>query len=129
MKCTGADTRTGWLAVRGPKKGLTYLGVLMNTSGESMSVKLNIDSQFFGRDKDASRDVRIEVNGSTVGECLGQYFSTKPDIIRDFFDKSGQLEKTTYLFINKTPVFTGQLEREVKEGDELTFLYAPLFRC
>jgi molybdopterin converting factor small subunit len=94
-----------------------------------MSVKLNIDSQFFGLEKDSSRDVRIEMDGRTVGECLGQYFSTNPDLKKDFFDKSGQLEKTTYLFINKMPVFAGQLEKELKDGDELMFLYAPQWRC
>jgi molybdopterin converting factor small subunit len=94
-----------------------------------MSVKLNIDSQFFGRDKDTARDVRIDVNGRTVGECLGKYFATRPQLTRDFFDKSGQLEKTTYLYVNKTPVFAGHLEREVKDGDELMFLYAPQWRC
>lgn len=94
-----------------------------------MSVKLNIDSQFFGREKDASRDVRLEVDGRTVGECLKLYFSTKPELTRGFFDKSGQLEKTTYIYINKTPVFTEQLERKVNDGDELMFLYAPQWRC
>jgi molybdopterin converting factor small subunit len=109
----------------------TYLPGRVNeyVRRKNMSVKLNIDSQFFGRDKDASRDVRIEVSGRTVGECLGQYLLTKPDIIRDFFDKSGQLEKTTYLYINKRPVFADKLERELKDGDELMFLYAPQWRC
>ena len=94
-----------------------------------MSIKLNIDSQFISQDKDSSKDVRLESSGHTVGECLGQYLSTKPDLKRDFFDQSGKLEKTTYIYINKTPVFSSQLERETKDGDEVTIMYAPQWRC
>ena len=40
------------------------------------------------------------------------------------FDKSGELEKTTYVMINQVPIFGDKLTRALKEGDEVTFLYA-----
>ena len=89
-----------------------------------MSIKLNIDSQFFSREKDPSKDIRMEVADGTVEECLGQYLATKPHFEKEFFDKTGQLEKSTYVYINRVPIFTDKLEHRLKDGDELMFIYA-----
>lgn len=71
----------------------------------------------------------MDVNGLTLGECLAQYLSTKPDLKKDFFDKNGKLEKTTYIFINQVPIFSNQLERETRDGDEVKILFVPQWRC
>ena len=89
-----------------------------------MSIKVNIDSQFISQQKDSSKDVKLEVSGRTIGDCLGEFLSTKPELKREFFDKSGELEKTTYVMINQVPIFGDKLTRALKEGDEVTFLYA-----
>ncbi len=89
-----------------------------------MSIKLNIDSQFISKDKNPSMDVKMEVSGRTVGDCLQKFLATKPEIKRDFFAESGELEKSTYIMVNQVPVFGDKLSRAIKEGDEITFLYA-----
>ncbi len=89
-----------------------------------MSIKVNIDSQFVSKEKDASKDIKLEVSGQTIRDCIGNFLSTKPELKRDFFDKSGDLEKTTYVMINNVPVFGDKLTRTLNDGDEVTFLYA-----
>ena len=89
-----------------------------------MSIKLNIDSQFFSREKDPEKDFREVVAANTVGDCLEQYLATGPHIERAFFDKDGQLEKSTYVYVNKVPIFAEKLKHELKDGDEVIFMYA-----
>ena len=90
-----------------------------------MSIKLNIDAQFLGTEKASLEGIYFDVNGKTVGECLGQFLNSKPVLKMDFFDKTGNLSPTIFVFINKAPVISGQLEREVKDGDEVRIMYAP----
>ena len=89
-----------------------------------MSIKVNIDSQFISKEKDASKDVKLEVSGQTIADCLGKFLSTKPELKRELFDKTGELDKTTYVMINNVPVFGDKLTRTLNDGDEVTFLYA-----
>ncbi len=89
-----------------------------------MSIKVNIDSQFISKEKDASKDIKFEVSGQTIGDCIQKFLSTKPELKRELFDKNGELDKTTYVMINNVPIFGDKASRTVKEGDEVTFLYA-----
>ena len=89
-----------------------------------MSIKVNIDSQFISKDKDASRDVKLELSAQTIGDCLGKFLLSKPDLKREFFAKTGELDKTTYVMVNQVPIFGDKLTRTLNDGDEVTFLYA-----
>jgi hypothetical protein len=94
-----------------------------------MSVKLNIDAQFIGTEKQNPEGIYLEVKGKTVGECLGQYLDSKPLLTIDFFDKAGKLGPTTFVFVNRAPLISGQLDREVKDGDEVKIIYSPMRGC
>jgi hypothetical protein len=65
-----------------------------------MIVNLSIDAVFLGFEDDNHDGIRFKANGNTVDDCLNQYLATKPEVKRDFFDKTGKLDITTYVFIN-----------------------------
>ena len=94
-----------------------------------MIVNLSIDAKFLGAEDDNHDDIRFEANGETVGDCLNQYLATKPELKRDFFDKTCKLDITTYVFINKVPVISDHLSKEVKNGDEVRILFAQMHGC
>ncbi len=94
-----------------------------------MSVYLSIDAKFLGIEESDHEDFKLEVNGKTVGDCLSQYLESKPAIKKDFFDQNGKLNTTTYVFINKNPIISDHLEKEVHDGDQLRFMYAEMHGC
>jgi len=80
-----------------------------------MSVKLNVDSRFWGDMSDVARV--FEVEGKTVRECLEQLVKKEPSISSAIFDKSGELTAVCFISINMIGLLMRRLETEVKEGD------------
>ena len=82
-----------------------------------MSVKVNIfypHLQQFTNNQDV-----VEVNGSTVGECLDHLVSQFPGIEKGLFNGHGQLLNYVYFCINGEAAYPTDLAMPVKDGDEL----------
>lgn len=83
-----------------------------------MSVKVNIPyphlQQFTG-----NRDV-VEVNGSTVGECLDHLVKQFPGIEKGIFGEHSKLLSYVMVFINKEYTSPAELDKPLNDGDELT---------
>jgi hypothetical protein len=94
-----------------------------------MSINLNIDAKFLGKEETNPEDIKLEVSGATVGDCLKEYLATKPDLKKDFFSPNGNLNTTTYVFINKNPLISDHLLAKVKPGDEVRFMYYEMHGC
>jgi molybdopterin converting factor small subunit len=83
-----------------------------------MSVKVNIyypHLQQFTDNQEA-----VKVNGSTVGECLSDLVKQFPGIENGVFDEHGQVLDYVYFFINGKSAYPTDLNKSVKDGDELT---------
>lgn len=63
----------------------------------------------------------VNVDGSTVGECLGHLVKQFPGIEKGIFDEHGQLLNYVYFFINGKGTYPTDLAHPLKDGDELTF--------
>lgn len=90
-----------------------------------MSVKMKMPGVIFSKCA-GSRGV-IEVNGSTVGECLENLVTRFPEIEQRLFPESDKLRfSEAHIFINGDILYPKDLDRPVRDGDEL-FLLAPFF--
>jgi hypothetical protein len=94
-----------------------------------MSVKLTVDAYYLGTENENPEGIIVEVNGKTVGECLNRYIATRPNLKAGFFDRDGALDTNTFIFINKIPIISNQLMREVKDGDEIRVKYNRMHGC
>ena len=94
-----------------------------------MSIKLNIDAQFLGKERESPEGITFEARGKTVGDCLGQYLATGPNLKKDFFDKFGELDTNIYVFVNTQALISEHLQKEVKDGDEVKIMYAQMHGC
>ena len=64
----------------------------------------------------------VEVNGSTVGECLNQLTDQFPGLIDELFDKDRTVLYFIDIYINGETSYPEELTKPVKDGDELTIL-------
>ena len=85
-----------------------------------MSIKIAIPSylQSFTSNLEA-----VEVNGSTIGGCLGYLVKQFPGIEKMLFDKNGKLLSYVGIYINGEDTYPDELAKPVKDGDELYILY------
>jgi len=81
-----------------------------------MSVKINIPS-YMKSSTDGNKVV--EVNGSTVGECLNHLVKQFPRIKKQLFSKEGNLFENITISINGESAYPEQLAKPVKDDDEL----------
>lgn len=61
----------------------------------------------------------VEVNGSTVGECLDDLVRQHPRIKERLFDKFGRISPQVFVSINMNSRGPEKAAAPVKEGDEL----------
>jgi molybdopterin converting factor small subunit len=61
----------------------------------------------------------IEVQGTTVGECLKSLMKQYPDFEQIFFDENGTFTDEVNIFINYGTIFPEELSKPVTNGDEL----------
>ena len=85
-----------------------------------MSIKINIPWHL--RSSTNSMAV-VEVNGSTVGECLSHLVKQFPGVEKTLFDENGKLHFYIDLYVNNASAYPEELAKPVKDGDELRILY------
>lgn len=61
----------------------------------------------------------VEVNGKTIGECLNDLARKFPGIEMGLFDKDGKLLHYLDVYVNLESSYPEELEKSVKDGDEL----------
>ena len=85
-----------------------------------MSIKIDIPSylQQYINDMPA-----VEVDGSTVGECISHLITQFPAMEKMLFAKNGQLHSYVGIFINGENAYPDELAKAVKNDDELYILY------
>ena len=82
-----------------------------------MSVKINLHpnlSLFFTDGQEV-----VEVNGSTVGQCLDDLVKQFPRIKQGLFSKDGRLLNYVDIYVNGESSYPEELAKPVKDGDEL----------
>ena len=82
-----------------------------------MSVRVKIFHAELQRAIDSSGELRVE--GATVGECLRDLVRRYPQAEPLMFDKSGELQKRFYVFVNRESMFKASFDRPVSDKDEL----------
>ena len=83
-----------------------------------MSVKINIP-QFLLQFTSGMKTV--EVNGSTIGECLNDLVRQFPGLGENLFDKDGNLHYYLTMWVNREST-TDLLADPVKDGDILDII-------
>lgn len=64
----------------------------------------------------------VDVNGTTVGECLKEIVSRFPAMESKLFDKKGKLLNYIEIYVNAKTSYPEELAMPVKDGDELTII-------
>ena len=81
-----------------------------------MSISVNIPPNF--RHYTNGQEV-VEVDGSTVGQCLKDLVGQFPGIETGMFDKNGDLFNYVDVYVNLESSYPEELAKPVKDGDEL----------
>ncbi len=84
-----------------------------------MSIKINIPSYL----RSYTNMEAVEVNGSTVDECLNHLVKQFPSIEKQLFSKNRKLFEYISIFINGESAYPQQLAKPVKDGDELRIIF------
>ncbi len=61
----------------------------------------------------------VEVEGNSVGDCLGDLTSQFPGMKDAIFDKNGKLLNVVEIFVNMHSAYPEELARPVVDGDEI----------
>ena len=64
----------------------------------------------------------LEVDGNTVGEALKNFVTLYPGMGKELFDKKGKLLHYIEIYLNKVSAYPGELEKSLKDGDELQII-------
>ena len=64
----------------------------------------------------------VEVDGSTVGECLKKLVSDYPGLEKEIFDQKGKIVSVLEVYLNDSSAYPNELEKPVKDGDEIHLL-------
>jgi len=81
-----------------------------------VSVKINIHPFFYHL---TNNQAIVEVNGSTVGQCLDDLVKQFPETKKWLFGKDGNLLNLIDIYINLESSYPEELAKLVKDGDEL----------
>ena len=84
-----------------------------------MSVKIHIRP---GMEQLAHGQGVVEVKGKTVGECLKQLVKMFPEMKSGLFAENGKLLDYIDIFVNGKSSYPEELNKVVKDGDELYIL-------
>jgi len=88
-----------------------------------MSIKISLHPYFLG---EQTTGKTLQVNGSTVGQCLDDLVKQSPDIERRIFEENGKLQWSVFVFVNGGSSLPDHLAKEVKDGDQIEVI--PLIR-
>ncbi|MFC1867484.1 MoaD/ThiS family protein [Thermodesulfobacteriota bacterium] len=61
----------------------------------------------------------VEVEGHTVGDCLGDLVRQFPSLKEALFDKKGRLLNVIEVYVNMESTYPEELAKKVQEGDEI----------
>ena len=64
----------------------------------------------------------IEVEGTTVGECLKDLVKKYPPLDKEIF-KKGQLNSLIEIYIDGASAYPNEMARPVKDGDKIDLVY------
>jgi molybdopterin synthase sulfur carrier subunit len=81
-----------------------------------MSVKINVS--YFLPHLTNDQDV-VEVEGSTIGQCLENLVARFPKVRKWLFGKGGKLSNFIDIFVNLESSPPDELTKPVKDGDEI----------
>ena len=81
-----------------------------------MSVKINLHPNLHSF---ANNQAVVEVNGSTVGQCVDELVKQFPRIKPMLLDKTGKLLNYVDIYVNQESSYPEELAKPVKDGDEL----------
>jgi molybdopterin converting factor small subunit len=59
----------------------------------------------------------IDVEGGTVGECLGRLVDSYPEMSSALFDNKGKLLNVIEIYVNHESAYPEELKKPVKDGD------------
>jgi molybdopterin converting factor small subunit len=69
------------------------------------------------------KEVRIEVSGNTVGDCIKPILQQYPAMEKKMFDKKGRLKGHVEVLVNDHGIGTDdELGYPVKDGDSMTII-------
>jgi len=81
-----------------------------------MSVRINLPPTLHSF---TNNQAVVEVNGSTVGECLNELVRQFPRLKPMMFNKQGKLLNSIDIYVNQESSYPEELAKPVKDGDEL----------
>jgi len=85
-----------------------------------VSVKLHIHKTH--RQYTDGNDV-VEVEGSTVGECLKALINKYPGMQEALFDKKGKLLNIVEIYVNGESAYPNELAGTVQDGDDIHLVF------
>lgn len=85
-----------------------------------MSIKINVSSFL---DQYTNGERVVQVNGSTVGQCLSHLVKRFPSTKSRLFDNNGKLQSYVHIYVNGESSYPEELAKPVKSGDELYVVF------
>jgi molybdopterin converting factor small subunit len=61
----------------------------------------------------------IDVEGTTVGECLKNVVKKYPGMESSLFGKNGKLSNIVEIYVNLQSAYPNEIAKQVKDGDEI----------
>lgn len=86
-----------------------------------MSVKVKITTLLL---KYTEGQEIVAVDGTTPVECLDEIKSRFPKMKKWLYDKNSELRPQIWLFVNGERIFTDDIDKQLKDGDEISILLA-----
>jgi sulfur-carrier protein len=68
------------------------------------------------------KEVQLEVDGNTVGECIKSILEQYPAMEKKMFDKYGKLKGYVEVLVNGQGIGTNELAYPIKDGDSMAIL-------
>jgi len=68
------------------------------------------------------KELQVEVDGKTVGECLRTILRQHPAMEKRMFDKKGRIKGYIEVLVNDHSIGTEELACPVKDGDSMTVI-------
>ena len=84
-----------------------------------MTVQLDISS-IFARYTD--NRLSIELEGSTIGECLNDLVARYPELKKIILDSNGRLRHSYEIYVNGESAYPREMTRPVEDGDKLNLV-------
>ena len=81
-----------------------------------MSVQIEMSSIFA---RYTNNQLKIPVEGKTVGECINDLVTQYPDLKRMILDKNGKLLHSYDVFVNGESAYPQEMAKPVKDGDKV----------